>query len=114
MMRRKNVLSGLGLEGKRPVCSSRKRSRGPAELLMVRNSHQLAEKEKHHLQSQLWMEVISCESSVIGALVPRRHSCLAQQYKHSALPDPGPGPSQKPSSVELNPILLLLEVKIPS
>lgn len=70
MMGRKNVLSGLGLEGKRPVCSSRKRSRGPAELLMVRNSHQLAEKEKHHLQSQLWMEVISCKSNVTGALVP--------------------------------------------
>lgn len=59
MIGRKNVLSGLRLEGRRPICFSSKRSWGPAELVKVYNSCQLAEEEKHHLQSQLWMEVIS-------------------------------------------------------
>lgn len=54
LSQRETFLSRLGLKGKGPTWFSGKMSRGPAELLSTHHSHQLREKEKHQLRSQVW------------------------------------------------------------
>lgn len=112
---RETFLCRLGPKGERPTSFSRNMNWGPAELLSVHHSHQLGERERRQLRSQVWDGdyQLQEQSSVTGSAsctwllccLDQCHSCLALQCRCSAWFGGslwGPRRSQKPSSTVLN------------